>query len=296
MALFVVAAQVQGFAAGDGKCGCLGVAHEEGSAAILAGYPAYFGGYCQAWDEHYTEVCDHSDAADYCASRWCYVDEHCPTATASIYFVGSGLYYSYEDCGAGDTFTSKCAPPMNEVKSAILALGIEKVPVKCNSEKHGGEGRALHGLSERDTNNDGLHSFDGTSEIHMDEDRRSFEKRDVNGDGIINAVDREIIFGMWDSDDNGCLDTCEYFNGQSRQKGCPLLEEYKLAYAIQLTAQTNPMERAVDFDACIPKADFIDAINNMYWKCHQTLEDFINPRHTGAFPFCDRNDHIGGPH
>ncbi|CAJ1398790.1 unnamed protein product [Effrenium voratum] len=81
-------------------------------------YPATYGNYCGKQAEPGSSSCWNltndmelptADQAGWCNDPWCYVDPcTCPVAdlAMSSYFPGSGLYYSYSNCGGVDTFTS----------------------------------------------------------------------------------------------------------------------------------------------------------------------------------------------
>jgi len=80
-------------------------------------YTATYGlGHCQPWDADKPPACALADgtvlanAPDWCGKHWCYVDPaNCGpafSAAQSSYFLGSSLYYSYQTCGASNSFVT----------------------------------------------------------------------------------------------------------------------------------------------------------------------------------------------
>lgn len=103
---------------GDDDCQCIGL-DLEGLGQVVVGsitvpYPASTGSYCAAWDEGlWPGDCDGDDAADWCKSKWCYVDPcKCSLSvppkvtTQDIKWQGAQAYWSYATCGGKDTFSA----------------------------------------------------------------------------------------------------------------------------------------------------------------------------------------------
>lgn len=126
---------------GDRKCKCIGVEHLKGQVAVevageTATYPADVGSRCAAWDAEPLSLCAREDAPSWCQKSWCYVDP-CACAIAeppkvSTYFPSASyrkrpLYYSYETCGAQDSFTpdSSKACVNQETEARCLSLGAD---------------------------------------------------------------------------------------------------------------------------------------------------------------------------
>ena len=77
-------------------------------------YPAAYGTACIGWDEILPPTCGDgngrplADQPDWCPKPWCWINPKKCTkkdTQESVYFSGEGLYYSYSQCNAVDTFT-----------------------------------------------------------------------------------------------------------------------------------------------------------------------------------------------
>jgi hypothetical protein len=110
---------------GSDDCPCIGINDVEG---VIFGkvdqgdgmpdgvsFPADLGARCDAWDEDSTDpLCPN---ADWCSSKWCYVDPCNCKGTAelpkpSVYlrdaeYKGHKIYYSYTTCGSKDSYSAK---------------------------------------------------------------------------------------------------------------------------------------------------------------------------------------------
>ena len=83
--------------------------------------PYGFGG-CDAWDANRPPVCDQASPPGFCSDQWCYVTSDCATGIETDYFKywidqlpnnNDRLLYSYEHCGALDSFTTSGTPYTN---------------------------------------------------------------------------------------------------------------------------------------------------------------------------------------
>mmetsp|Transcript_24892 Transcript_24892/g.73902 ORF Transcript_24892/g.73902 Transcript_24892/m.73902 type:complete len:305 (+) Transcript_24892:3-917(+) len=288
MMLLPLLGTVQAFA--PDLCGCIG-------ASAFVDHPTYqdnAGLFCSAWDLSMPVCLEAKVKPTYCKHEWCYVSEHCDSAQPSIYH--EGYYYSYKACGFPDTFTHKCSPMAGSLTQARMSLGSQWAPegmcmTSTAADGHQTQGRALHGgTTYKDHDGDGEHDFDGLGENQMTADAALFEVYDLNEDRVINEADRELLFEASDSDENGCIDVCEYMHWHSSVKGCPVTKEWEMIYGLMFLAEAQPMMRALDdWGVCIAEAAFVGASENMFWVCHSTLEDWQDPDHTSNFPFCAKN-------
>lgn len=116
--------------AGSVGCRCIGFAEVPGTMQVtikgqwseegaVVDFPAEMGGKCQDWDNGVHPACQGKNRPDWCYKQWCYVDpcscklEQPPKVTMYLpeaTFTGKSLYYSYETCGANDTYTKKHNP------------------------------------------------------------------------------------------------------------------------------------------------------------------------------------------
>jgi len=210
MMLLPLLGTVQAFA--PDLCGCIG-------ASAFVDHPTYqdnAGLFCSAWDLSMPVCLEAKVKPTYCKHEWCYVSEHCDSAQPSIYH--EGYYYSYKACGFPDTFTHKCSPMAGSLTQARMSLGSQWAPegmcmTSTAADGHQTQGRALHGgTTYKDHDGDGEHDFDGLGENQMTADAALFEVYDLNEDRVINEADRELLFEASDSDENGCIDVCEYMH------------------------------------------------------------------------------------
>ena len=83
--------------------------------------PYGFGG-CDAWDANRPPVCDQASPPGFCSDQWCYVTSDCASGIETDYFQywidqlpnnNDRLLYSYEHCGALDSFTATGIPYTN---------------------------------------------------------------------------------------------------------------------------------------------------------------------------------------
>mmetsp|Transcript_12164 Transcript_12164/g.28383 ORF Transcript_12164/g.28383 Transcript_12164/m.28383 type:complete len:476 (+) Transcript_12164:71-1498(+) len=115
-------------------------------------YPAFYGNYCGKQPEPGSSSCYNlttmtelptAEQAGWCNDPWCYVDPcSCPVEdlTLTSYFPGSGLYYSYSNCGGVDTFSSSdnqnvdagCAATYTPVDNAACLLKMSNAQPKVN--------------------------------------------------------------------------------------------------------------------------------------------------------------------
>ena len=78
-------------------------------AGIDYSYPADYGiNTCEVHDAGRDPYCSKPDPPEWCAERWCYIDEaNCSyPVLLSSYFAGAGLKYSYRTCGSQNSFDS----------------------------------------------------------------------------------------------------------------------------------------------------------------------------------------------
>ena len=78
-------------------------------AGIDYSYPADYGtNVCEAHDAGRDPYCSKPDPPEWCAERWCYIDEDTCSypVLLSSYFAGAGLKYSYRTCGSQNSFDS----------------------------------------------------------------------------------------------------------------------------------------------------------------------------------------------
>lgn len=134
---------------GATSCRCIGFDNIPGTTEITIGdknvdYPAEIGGSCKAWDWDVHPLCQQGTASPpWCKARWCYVDPCSCSLDASpkvtMYlpessFTGKALYYSYETCGAKDTFTNthnREACVNQDSKEACLEVKWDSGVAKC---------------------------------------------------------------------------------------------------------------------------------------------------------------------
>lgn len=134
---------------GTAGCRCIGFDNIPGTTDVkiddkVVSYPAELGGTCSAWDKKKHPACQGENPEPWCTAKWCYVDPcscklderpkvtmYLPKAT----FTGKSLYYSYETCGAKDTFTEKynlhaCVNQKDEKSCMAQVRGARKIS-KC---------------------------------------------------------------------------------------------------------------------------------------------------------------------
>ena len=78
-------------------------------AGIDYSYPADYGiNTCEVHDAGRDPYCSKPDPPEWCAERWCYIDEDTCSypVLLSSYFAGAGLKYSYRTCGSQNSFAS----------------------------------------------------------------------------------------------------------------------------------------------------------------------------------------------
>ena len=78
-------------------------------AGIDYSYPADYGtNTCEVHDAGRDPYCSKPDPPEWCAERWCYIDEATCSypVLLSSYFAGAGLKYSYRTCGSQNSFDS----------------------------------------------------------------------------------------------------------------------------------------------------------------------------------------------
>ena len=78
-------------------------------AGIDYSYPADYGiNTCEVHDAGRDPYCSKPDPPEWCAERWCYIDEATCSypVLLSSYFAGAGLKYSYRTCGSQNSFAS----------------------------------------------------------------------------------------------------------------------------------------------------------------------------------------------
>jgi hypothetical protein len=106
---------------GQEDCRCVGFAPQAGTMKVnvdgkMVDFPADTGGNCQAWEKDNHPECKSSAPPAWCSQAWCYVDPcKCktgvPPRTTSYIpdanYQGRPVYYSYDTCGAVDSWTSE---------------------------------------------------------------------------------------------------------------------------------------------------------------------------------------------
>eukprot|EP00928_Gymnodinium_smaydae_P003837 TRINITY_DN11355_c0_g1_i1.p1 TRINITY_DN11355_c0_g1~~TRINITY_DN11355_c0_g1_i1.p1 ORF type:complete len:915 (-),score=107.58 TRINITY_DN11355_c0_g1_i1:335-3022(-) len=95
----------------DPSCDCIGYSPNMlRSGRRRAGTQAFdskYGSTCQAWDKDYcSEYWPKHNSGMWCCQNWCYVDEECPSASAS--WILPGYFYSYSVCEDEGPALSEC--------------------------------------------------------------------------------------------------------------------------------------------------------------------------------------------
>jgi len=86
---------------------------EDGEVSYL---PHSYGSECKAWEDDLDDACKSKYPPAYCTQKWCYVDEKCKVADVkqSLFFPEKKLYYSYNNCGSFDAYTSMACLEKNQ--------------------------------------------------------------------------------------------------------------------------------------------------------------------------------------
>jgi len=108
---------------GTSTCACIGIDNADGTVTgdvdgKNVSFPSNYGAHCATWDSQDNPECNvkGSDAPDWCANKWCYVDpctckgtEEMPKPSDYLKgaeYQGVGLFYSYSTCGAKDSYSA----------------------------------------------------------------------------------------------------------------------------------------------------------------------------------------------
>eukprot|EP00931_Biecheleriopsis_adriatica_P089522 TRINITY_DN63638_c0_g1_i1.p1 TRINITY_DN63638_c0_g1~~TRINITY_DN63638_c0_g1_i1.p1 ORF type:complete len:625 (-),score=56.07 TRINITY_DN63638_c0_g1_i1:77-1951(-) len=85
----------------------------------------YGGSRCRAWDENMHPWCVNStvEPLDFCAAEWCYVDSKSCALQPDVSTFFPGLYYSYETCGAVNTYVVERSIRRN-LEGKTLRVGV----------------------------------------------------------------------------------------------------------------------------------------------------------------------------
>lgn len=112
---------------GSPKCPCIGLSNLAGETVVVlngttkARYPASVGSHCKAWDDGQEPLSCKTGGKPgkgngWCAKQWCFVDpcncelEVKPKASSYLpdgMYQGKPVYYSYDTCGAKDTWNDE---------------------------------------------------------------------------------------------------------------------------------------------------------------------------------------------